>query len=200
SEPWLSCSACARSWPPNWACPVWPCRSLRSSSRWASLQPRAPRAPRAPRPKPTPQRERVGARAPASHLGGRAVPRSGRADHSNSRRHLTSAPRLPRVELEMSFTLSYEPSMLTRGLNCHSTFERTSRESATPLVMFARMRFDKRLPIVTVGSVRPVREEYALPTRKSSIRGTASVTARSAPLSEPSASSATLPPTLADCA
>jgi len=38
----------------------------------------------------------------------------------------------------MSFTLSYEPSTLTRLLSCHSTFERISRDSATPLVTLGR--------------------------------------------------------------
>ena len=59
----------------------------------------------------------------------------------------------------MSLTLSYEPSTLTRGLNCHSTLELTSRESATPLVTLARMRCESLFPIVTVGSVRPVRDD-----------------------------------------
>jgi hypothetical protein len=36
----------------------------------------------------------------------------------------------------------------------HSTFERTSRDSARPVVTFARTRSVRRLPIVTVGSVR----------------------------------------------
>ena len=47
-------------------------------------------------------------------------------------------PQIPSAELEMSFTLSYEPSTLTRLLSCHSTFERISRDSATPLVTLGR--------------------------------------------------------------
>lgn len=57
-----------------------------------------------------------------------------------------SAPRLPTDELEMSFTLSYEPSTLTRLLSCHSTLERTSRDSERPVVTLARTRSARRLP------------------------------------------------------
>src|SRR4051812_24829780 len=99
-----------------------------------------------------------------------------RGAYSNSSRQRTPAPRLPSAEFEMSFTLSYEVSTLTRLLRRHSTFERTSRDSARPVVTLARARSVRRLPIVTVGSVRPVRDEYALPKRNSSITGTAFVT------------------------
>ena len=79
--------------------------------------------------------------------------------YSNSILHRTSAPRLPSDDEEMSLTLSYEPSTETRGESCHSTLERISRDSATPLVTLARMRSASLLPIVMVGSVRPVRDE-----------------------------------------
>jgi hypothetical protein len=58
-------------------------------------------------------------------------------------------------------------------LSRHSMFERTSRDSARPVVTLARTRSVRRLPTVTVGSVRPVFDEYELPKRNSSITGTA---------------------------
>jgi len=75
--------------------------------------------------------------------------------YSNSILHLTSAPRLPSDELEMSFTLSYEPSTDTRGESCHSTLERSSRDSATPLVTLARMRSARRLELPQLAGARP---------------------------------------------
>jgi len=65
--------------------------------------------------------------------------------------------------------------------------------SERPLVTLARTWSVTRLPSVTVASVRPVRDEYALPKRKSSMTGTAFLTAESAPVSDDRASSATVP-------
>jgi hypothetical protein len=75
--------------------------------------------------------------------------------YSNSMRHRTSAPKLPSEEEEMSLTLSYDPSTETRGESCHSTLERISRDSATPLVTLARMRSARRLVLPQLAGARP---------------------------------------------